>query len=73
MSEKEGVVAQDGLIDESLPNARFRVQLDNGQVVVAYVSGNMRQHRIRVLPGDRVTVEFSLYDLEKGRITRRLT
>lgn len=71
--EKEGVIALDGQIDEALPNTQFRVALDNGQMILGYVAGNMRRHRIRVLPGDRVTVEFSPYDLTKGRITRRLT
>jgi translation initiation factor IF-1 len=73
MSEKEGVIALDGLVEESLPNTRFRITLDNGQTALGYVSGRMRKHRIKVLPGDRVTVEMSLYDLTKGRITKRLT
>ena len=73
MSEKEGVIAQDGLVSEALPNTQYRVNLDNGQNVLGYVSGRMRKHRIRILPGDRVTVEMSLYDLTKGRITKRLT
>jgi len=73
MSEKEDVIELDGLIAEALPNTQFRVELDNGQIATAYISGNMRKHRIRVLPGDRVTIEFGLYDLKLGRITRRLT
>lgn len=73
MSEKEGVVALDGTIDEALPNTQFRIVLDNGQGVLGYVSGRMRRNRIKVLPGDRVTVEMSPYDLTKGRITKRLT
>ena len=73
MSEKEGVIEQNGLVDESLPNTQFRIILDNGQTVRGYVSGSIRRHRIRILPGDRVTVEFSPYDLTVGRITRRLT
>jgi len=73
MSEKEGVVALDGLVDEALPNTQFRITLDNGQPVLGYVSGKIRKHRIRILPGDRVTVEMSPYDLSKGRITKRLT
>jgi len=73
MSEKEGVIALDGLVDEALPNTQYRVALDNGQIVLGYVSGRMRKHRIRILPGDRVTVEMSPYDLTKGRITKRLT
>lgn len=73
MSEKEGVVSLDGLIEEALPNTQFRVVLDNGQVVLGYVSGRMRKHRIRVLPGDKVTMEMTPYDLTRGRITKRLT
>ena len=73
MSEKEGVIALDGLIEEALPNTQFRVQLDNGQAVLGYVSGKIRKHRIKILTGDRVTVELSPYDLTKGRITKRLT
>ena len=73
MSEKEGVIALDGLIDEALPNTQFRIVLDNGQTVTGYVSGKIRKNRIKILPGDRVTVELSPYDLEKGRITKRLT
>ncbi|OGD61086.1 translation initiation factor IF-1 [Candidatus Berkelbacteria bacterium RIFCSPLOWO2_01_FULL_50_28] len=73
MSEKEGVIALEGLVDESLPNTQFRITLDNGQAVLGYVSGKIRKHRIKILPGDRVSVEFSLYDLTKGRIVRRLT
>jgi translation initiation factor IF-1 len=71
--EKEGVIALDGQIDEALPNTQFRITLDNGQEVLGYVSGKIRKNRIRILPGDRVTVELSPYDLTKGRITRRLT
>ena len=73
MSEKEGVIALDGLIDEALPNTQFRIQLDNGQAVLGYVSGKIRKNRIKILPGDRVTVELSPYDLSKGRIIKRLT
>lgn len=73
MSEKEGVIAVDGLIDEALPNTQFRIQLDNGQAALGYVSGKIRKNRIKILPGDRVTVELSPYDLTKGRITKRLT
>lgn len=71
--EKEGVIALDGQVDEALPNTQFRITLDNGQAVLGYVSGKIRKHRIKILPGDRVTVELSPYDLTKGRITRRLT
>ncbi|HUD20460.1 MAG TPA: translation initiation factor IF-1 [Candidatus Saccharimonadales bacterium] len=73
MSEKEGVIAVEGLVEEALPNTQFRVHLDNDQVVLGYVSGKIRHHRIKILPGDRVTVELSPYDLTKGRITKRLT
>ncbi len=71
--EKEGVIALDGLVDEALPNTQFRIKLDNGGQVLGYVSGKIRKNRIKILPGDRVTVELSPYDLTKGRITRRLT
>jgi translation initiation factor IF-1 len=71
--EKEGVIALDGQIDEALPNTQFRITLENGQSVLGHVSGKIRKNRIRILPGDRVTVELSPYDLTKGRITRRLT
>lgn len=73
MSEKEGVIELSGLVSESLPNTNFRIELDNGQIATAYVGGTMRRNRIRVLPGDRVTVEFTPYDLKLGRIIRRLT
>lgn len=73
MSEKEGVIELSGLVTEALPNTRFRVELDNGEGATGYVGGAMRRNRIRVLPGDRVTLEFTLYDLTLGRITRRLT
>jgi translation initiation factor IF-1 len=73
MSEKEGVIAVDGSIEEALPNTQFRIQLDNGQVALGYVSGRIRRHRIKILPGDRVTIELSPYDLTKGRIIKRLT
>ena len=61
----------EGVVKETLPNAMFRVELDNGHVVLAHISGRMRKHWIRILPGDRVTVEFSLYDLNRGRIIYR--
>ncbi len=73
MSEKEGVIELDGIVEESLPNTTFRIQLDNGQAATGIISGRMRKHRIRVLPGDRVTIEMSPYDLTKGRIIKRLT
>jgi len=61
----------EGIVSEVLPNARFRVELENGHEVLAYLSGKMRQHYIRVLEGDRVKVELSPYDLSKGRVTYR--
>ena len=61
----------EGLVSEVLANARFRVELENGHEILAYLSGKMRQHYIRVLEGDRVKVELSPYDLSKGRVTYR--
>jgi len=61
----------EGTVREALPNAMFRVELDNGHKVLAHVSGKMRMHFIRILPGDRVTLELSPYDLAKGRIVYR--
>ena len=69
---KNDTVELEGEILETLPNTQFRVQLDAGQEVLAHLSGKMRVHRIRVLPGDRVKVAMSPYDLTKGRITVRL-
>ena len=68
---KEDNIEVEGKIIETLPNAMFRVELENGRVILAYVSGKMRMHFIKILPGDRVTVELSPYDLTKGRITYR--
>jgi translation initiation factor IF-1 len=68
---KDGTLQLDGIVDEVLPSATFRVTLDNGHSVLATLAGRMRQFRIRVLAGDRVTVEFSPYDLTRGRITFR--
>jgi translation initiation factor IF-1 len=65
------VIRMEGKVTEALPNAMFRVELENGHRVLAHVSGRMRMHFIRILPGDRVTVELSPYDLEKGRIVYR--
>jgi len=62
----------EGTVEESLPNATFRVHFEGGQVVFAHLSGKMRMNFIKILPGDRVLVEMSVYDLSKGRITRRL-
>ena len=68
---KEDNIEVQGTIVETLPNAMFRVELENGQVILAYVSGKMRMNYIKILPGDRVLVEMSPYDLTKGRITYR--
>lgn len=68
---KEELIEVEGQILEALPNAMFRVKLDNGHIVLAHVSGKMRMHFIRILPGDRVKVELSPYDLNRGRITYR--
>ena len=61
-----------GVVQESLPNAMFRVALDNGHKIIAHISGKMRMHYIKILPGDKVTVELSPYDLSRGRITYRV-
>ncbi len=68
---KEDMVEMEGVISEVLPSAMFRVTLENGHTVLATIAGRMRQHRIRVLAGDRVNVEVSPYDLTRGRITYR--
>jgi translation initiation factor IF-1 len=68
---KTGNIEQDGVIKEALSNAMFRVELENGHVITAHISGKMRMHWIRILPGDKVKVEMSPYDLTKGRITFR--
>ena len=68
---KQAAVEKEGTIIEALSNAMFRVELDNGHVVIAHISGKMRMHYIRILPGDRVKVEMSPYDLTKGRISFR--
>ena len=65
------MVEFEGVVDEVLPNTVFRVMLENGRMVLAYASGKMRRHRIRILASDRVTIEMSPYDLTKGRITFR--
>ncbi len=70
MAEEE-LLQMDGTVKEILPNAMFRVELENGHEVLAHTSGKMRKHRIRVLSGDKVTVEMTPYDLSKGRITFR--
>ena len=68
---KEDIIEIQGSVLETLPNAMFRVQLDNGHKILAHISGKMRMHFIRILPGDKVTVEMSPYDLSRGRITYR--
>jgi len=68
---KQDVIEIDGIVEETLPSAMFRVKLANGHVILAHVSGKIRMHYIRILPGDRVTVEISPYDLTRGRITFR--
>ena len=68
---KEDSIEVQGTIVETLPNAMFRVKLENGQVILSYVSGKMRMHFIKILPGDKVTIELSPYDLTRGRITYR--
>ena len=69
---KEETIQMQGEILETLPNATFRVKLENGHVVLGHISGKMRMHYIKILPGDRVTVELSPYDLTRGRITYRM-
>jgi translation initiation factor IF-1 len=68
---KQSSIQQDGTVIESLGNAMFRVELENGHVITAHISGKMRMHYIKILPGDRVRIEMSPYDLTKGRITFR--
>lgn len=68
---KQDLIKQDGTITEALSNAMFRVELENGHEIVAHISGKMRMNYIRILPGDKVAVEMSPYDLNKGRITYR--
>ena len=68
---KEELIRVEATVREALPNAMFRVQLEDGHVVLAHVSGKMRMHFIRILPGDKVAVEMSPYDLTRGRITQR--
>ncbi len=69
---KEEAIEVEAVVVESLPNAMFRVEMENGHRVLAHVSGKMRKHFIRILPGDRVRVELSPYDLSRGRIVYRL-
>jgi translation initiation factor IF-1 len=71
MAKKEEKIQQDGIVTEALPGTQFTVELDNGHVITAYLSGKMRKYYIRVLLGDRVIVEMSPYDMSKGRIVYR--
>ena len=71
MSSKQDIVEVEGEVVELLPNTKFRVVLPNGKRIIAHISGKMRMHFIKILPGDKVTVEISKYDLTKGRITYR--
>ena len=68
---KKNTIEVEGVVVDALPNAIFKVKLDNGYEIIAHISGKLRMHNIRVLPGDRVNLELSLYDLTKGRITWR--
>ncbi len=68
---KEDVIELEGTVIESLPNAQFKVELANGHVILAHISGKLRMNFIRILPGDKVTIEMSPYDFSKGRITWR--
>ena len=68
---KEEAIQMEGVVKETLPNTMFRVELENGHVVIAHISGKMRKHYIRIMTGDEVTVELTPYDLEKGRIIYR--
>ncbi len=69
---KEDQIEMEGVIKETLPNTMFRVELENGHLITAHISGKMRKHYIRILTGDRVKVEMTPYDLSKGRITYRV-
>ena len=68
---KQDVIELEGTVLEAMPNAMFRVELENGHNILAHISGKMRMHYIKILPGDKVTVELSVYDLDRGRITYR--
>ena len=72
MSNDKEIIKLDGVVKETLPSTTFRVELENGHEILAHISGRMRVNYIRLLPGDRVTVEMSPYDLTKGRIVKRL-
>ena len=68
---KEDVIEFEGVVEEVMPNTTFKVKLENGHVIIAHISGKMRMHYIKILPGDKVQIEMSPYDLTKGRITYR--
>ncbi|WBW49622.1 translation initiation factor IF-1 [Peptoniphilus equinus] len=68
---KEDVIEVEGVVVDALPNTNFKVELENGHTILAHISGKLRMHYIRILPGDKVTVELSPYDLTRGRITWR--
>lgn len=68
---KEEVIEVEGVVVDALPNTNFKVKLENGHIILAHISGKLRMHYIRILPGDKVTVELSPYDLSRGRITWR--
>lgn len=70
---KDDTIEIQGTVIESLPNTEFKVELENGNVITAHLSGRMRMHYIKILPGDQVTIQLSTYDLSKGRITYRYT
>ncbi len=71
MKQKEEIIRLEGIVKETLPNAMFRVEIDGGHEVLGHVSGKMRMNFIRILPGDKVVIELSPYDLKRGRIVRR--
>ncbi|CDK30491.1 translation initiation factor IF-1 [Candidatus Babela massiliensis] len=70
-NQKDDIIKVDGIVKETLPNAMFKVEIEGGHIVLAHVSGKMRMNFIRILPGDRVALELSLYDLTRGRIVLR--
>ncbi len=71
MAANKEVIEVTGIVSETLPNAMFRVKLDNGHEIMAHIAGKMRKHYIKIVPGDQVTIEMTPYDLTKGRITYR--
>lgn len=71
MADTKEVIEMSGTVLETLPNAMFRVELESGHVILAHISGRMRMHYIKILPGDKVTIEMTPYDLTRGRITYR--